>query len=35
MAMQASDIHNALERKQAAVIANPPRQGISDRCFQP
>jgi hypothetical protein len=35
MAMLASDIHRTLEMKQTAVMANPPRQGIISRCFQP
>ncbi len=34
--MQASDISNALlMRNDAAVIASPPRKGISAFCFQP
>ena len=35
-AMQASDIHNALTmKKDAAVIASPPRNGSKTRCRQP
>ena len=35
IAMHISDIHSTLDMKQAAVMANPPRQGISIFCFQP
>ncbi len=35
-AKQASDIHNALTmKKEAAVIASPPRNGSKARCRQP
>ena len=34
VAMQASDIHNAL-KKQAALITRLPRNGINARCRQP
>jgi len=36
LAIQASDMSNALMiRKEAAVIANPPRNGINAFCRQP
>ena len=37
MAMLVSDISNAPMKKDAAVIATPPKNGINDRsrCFQP
>ena len=36
MAREASDMSSALTiRKDAAVIANPPRNGIKDFCRQP
>jgi len=35
-AIHASDIHNALTmKKEAAVIASPPRNGSNARCRQP
>ena len=35
MAMLASDIVNAPNKKDAAIIAAPPKNAISDFCFMP